>query len=83
METNVNPTNSDTDFLPELGSVGGLAVVTKAGDVGKGSMGLGAESTPPQHIPSMSLNDSHKYWCHNVEIQCRGGSSGCGATRNV
>jgi hypothetical protein len=59
-EMNVNPTNPDTDSLLELGSVGGLAVVTKAGDVVKGSMGLGAESTLPQHIPSMSLKDSHK-----------------------
>ncbi len=48
IEMNVNPTNPDT-----------LAPPPKAGDVGKGSTGLGAESTSLQHNASISLIDSH------------------------
>ena len=60
MEMNVNPTNPDTLAPPELVSVGDLVIVPEAGDAVKGSTGLGAESTPPQHKASISLKDSHK-----------------------
>ena len=60
MEMNATSTNPDTLAPPELGSVEDLVIVPEAGDAVKGSTGLGAESTSPQHKASISLKDSHK-----------------------
>ena len=49
MEMNAKSSNRDTLAPLELGSVGDLAMVP-GGDVGKGSTGLGVESTSTQHI---------------------------------